>query len=293
MSGTTSVALIGYGPWGRNYHRTIDSLRDVRIHSVCRLHPEATAPGILERVLVTSDISEALDGADAAVVATPPGAHREAAIACLRAGVPVMLEKPVALTLEDADAIFGASEDAGIPVLIDHVHLFSPAFEALRSMTSAWDPFEIESEGGAPESGHGYSPLLDYGPHDLSMALALFGPPESWSVERVPSPSGELWRLTVASGRGKAVATVGTGFPAKKRRFEVRCGGRFAVYDDLARKKLSVDGRPMSFPDELPLKRAVLAFHRFVQSGVTDWRFDARLGWDVMRVLLEPSPVSP
>lgn len=293
MSGTTSVALVGYGSWGRNYHRTIDSLRDVRVHSICRLRPDETAPGIRERVLVTSDLSEALDGADAAVVATPPDAHRDPAVACLRAGIPVMLEKPVALTLEDADAIFEASEDVGLPVLVDHVHLFSPAFEALRDMTSAWDPVEIESEGGAPESGHGYSPLLDYGPHDLSMALTLCGPPKSWSVERLPSPSGELWRVAVSGGRGRASATVGTGFPSKRRRFEARCGGRTAVYDDLARKKLSVDGRPMSFPDELPLRRAVLAFHRFVQSGVTDWRFDARLGWDVMRILLEPGPVSP
>jgi predicted dehydrogenase len=291
----TRLALIGYGAWGRNYHRTVDSLRDVSIHSVCRLRPELTPSGIRERVAVTSDLTEALRGADAAVVATPPSSHREVACACLEAGLPVMLEKPVALSLEDSDAIFAASERVGIPVLVNNVHLFSTAFEALRTMTRSWYPVEIESEGGGPGPFRDYSALLDYGPHDVSMALSVLGgPPDSSSVRRVPSPSGEVWRISLSAGRSSASSTVGSGLTSRRRRFEVRCGARVAVYDDMARRKLTVDGRPVSSPDEPPLKRAVLAFHRLVRTGtVEDWRLSPGMNSDVMRVLLGAPAVAP
>ena len=290
----TKLALIGYGTWGRNYHRMVDPLRDVSIHSVCRLRPEVTPRGIRERVLVTSDLREALDGADAAVVATPPSSHREVACACLEAGLPVMLEKPVALTMEDSDAVFAAAELAGLPVLVNNVHLFSTAFEGLWSMVRSWHPVEIESEGGGPGPFRDYSSLLDYGPHDVSMALSVLGTDVGpSSVEKLPSPSGEVFRVSVAGGRGSARMTVGNGLPSKRRRFEVRCGSRTAVYDDLARRKLAVDGRPVASPDEPPLRRAVLAFHRLVQTGQDDWRFSTRMNSDVMRVLLGPSAVAP
>jgi len=285
----TRVALMGYGPWARNIHRAVDSLRDVELHSVFRRRPELTPAGIRERVLVTSDLSEALDGADAAIVATHPVSHRDIAIACILAGVPTMLEKPVALSLEDSEAVLLASETSGVPLLVDTVHLFSQAFETLRDMTAAWSSVEIVSEGGAPGPVRDYSALLDWGPHDVSMALSVLRSSSSSSVRRVFSSAGELYEVCLESLRGRAVLRFGTGFTSKRRRFEVRCGGRIAVYDDLAPQKLTVDGRRIRLLPDEPLRRAVLSLHRAVAHGVVDWRFSTGLNRDVMRVLFGPS----
>lgn len=289
MSEVTKVALIGYGPWGRNYHRTIESLRDVHLHSICRIHPESTPAGIRKQVLVTSDLLEALDGADWAVVATPPSSHKEVACACLKIGVPVMLEKPVALTLSDSDEIFAAAKESGLFVLVNNVHLFSPSFETLLSMTKSWNSIEIESEGGGPGPIRDYSPLFDWGPHDLSMALAMLGgSPSSCSLRVIPSDTGEVFEVLISSVSGSAKIMIGNGFSIKKRRFEVRCGTRSAVYDDMSSgAKLVVDGRPVKGPDEAPLRRAILSFHRYVTTGKTDWRFSSGLNKDIMAMLVD------
>lgn len=288
MNGVTKVALIGYGPWGRNYHRTIESLRDVHLHSICRSHPEITPAGIRKQVLVTSDLFEALDGADWAVVATPPSSHREIACACLKIGIPVMLEKPVALTQSDSDAIFATARESGLFVLVNNVHLFSPAFETLLSMTKSWTPIHIESEGGGPGPIRDYSPLFDWGPHDLSMVLAMLGgSPSSCSLKVIPSDAGEVFEISVSSVSGSAKVTIGNGFSSKKRRFEVRCGDRIATYDGMAGEKLIVDGRPVKGLDETPLRRAILSFHRYVTMGYTDWRFSPGLNKDIMTMLVE------
>lgn len=242
------------------------------------------------RILVTSDLRMALDGADAAVVATPPSSHRSITCACLEAGLPVMLEKPVALTIDDSNAIFSASEQAGLPVLVNNVHLFSVAFETLRSMTKSWSPVEIESKGGGFGPFRDYSSLLDYGPHDLSMSLSILNESlDAHFIERLHSENGEIFRISLMSKRGSALIVTGNGFPSKNRRFEVRCGPRIAVYDDLARDKLVVDGRPVPSSNEPPLRRAVLAFHRLVQTGwIEGWRHSTEMNSDIMRVILNP-----
>jgi len=290
----TRIALIGYGPWARNIHRTIDALRDVELHSVCRLHPEFMPIRMRDRVLVTSNLRKALDGADAAIIATHPSSHRELALACIGSGFPTMLEKPVALSFEDSDAIFDASEKSGVPLLIDNVYLFSQAFETLRDVTSVWSPVEIFSEGGSFGPLRDYSALLDYGPHDVSMALSILRESvDLSSVRRIPSESGELYEVRLATARGTAILKVGTGFISKRRRFEIRCGGRVAVYDDMSPQKLMIDGRRIKLLQDEPLKRAILSLHRFVSRGVTDWHFSIDLNRSVMRVLLESNFVSP
>lgn len=123
----------------------------------------------------------------------------------------------------------------------------------------------------------------------MTMALAVLrASPDEASVRRIPSASGELYEVRLRAGGSSAVLRVGTGFVSKRRRFEIRCGGRTAVYDDLSPGKLTVDGRKVRLLSEEPLRRAVLSLHRCATSGLTDWRFSVGLNRDAMRVLLGP-----
>jgi hypothetical protein len=115
--------------------------------------------------------------ADAAIIATPPDTHRELAIQCMRLGMPCLIEKPLALTWADCQAIDAVSKETGVPYMVGHTHIYSAAF------TPPGEVLRLTGTHGGPD-GHDYSPLLDWGPHLVSMAIRACGAPRSWEVVR-------------------------------------------------------------------------------------------------------------
>jgi len=71
---------------------------------------------------------------DAALIATPNETHREVTLACIDRGVPAIIEKPIAGSLEDAAAIVAASERAGVPVLVGHHRRYNPIIQCARAV---------------------------------------------------------------------------------------------------------------------------------------------------------------
>jgi predicted dehydrogenase len=283
------LALVGTGKWGRNFVKTARDIHDVEIVVACRRDTRHRPEWLTERIKLTSNLTAAAKEVDGAIIATPPGSHAECVAPFVERRVPILLEKPVALTFEDAKAIFASAEAKGVTILVDHIHLFAPAFLELRRTVRTWHPLEITSRAGNYGPFRDYSSLFDWGPHDLAMTISLLGPDVQLVSARKTTARapGEIHELELSSGESRATITIGNGMDAKARCFAVRCGSRNAVYDDLAKSKLVIDDVAVNIDAMLPLEAALRTFVDHIRTGRTDWRFEPRINLDIMRILAE------
>ena len=135
------VAVAGYGYWGPKVVRALIRLLGPSRLVVCDPRPEARTaasrahPGIdtvpaLPHVLADDSVS-------AVCLCTPAAQHAAQAKEALAAGKPVLVEKPVATNLADAEALVEAAARSGQFVMAGHVQLYSPATAALRRLVSS------------------------------------------------------------------------------------------------------------------------------------------------------------
>jgi predicted dehydrogenase len=119
------------------------------------------------------DLDRLLDRVDAAVIAVPTVAHEEVALAALERGVHLLIEKPIAPTLEAADRILAAAASAGAIVQIGHVERFNGALRACEDYLD--EPLFVESHRLAPFGVRGtdVAVVLDLMIHDLDLVLSL------------------------------------------------------------------------------------------------------------------------
>ena len=184
MSATTTgrqpaVAMVGCGHWGknltRNFHQlgALASITDADPDTVARLTEQTGAPArTWQQVLDANDI-------DAVAIAAPAEQHAELAQRALEAGKDVYVEKPLALTLADAEKLCRIAERDGRVLMVGHLLQYHPAFLKLREMVR---------EGWLGRLQYLYSNRLNLGkirreenilwsfaPHDISMILSLTG----------------------------------------------------------------------------------------------------------------------
>jgi predicted dehydrogenase len=120
------IAVVGAGLIGRQHARRV--LAHPRLELRCVVDPYADpvdVPTGPDTVLV-ADLGTVLGDVDGVVLATPNAAHREGALAAIAAGVPVLVEKPIADTPAAAEEIVAAAEASGVPVLVGHHRRHSP-----------------------------------------------------------------------------------------------------------------------------------------------------------------------
>jgi predicted dehydrogenase len=121
----------------------------------------------------------ARDDIDAIVMALPPQFHAEMAIRAVEAGKDVLVEKPIALTVPDAERSVAAAKAAGRIFMTGHVLRFHPAFETLKDLIDRGDLGEIKyihsHRLGLGKFHTENDALWDLAPHDLSMILAITG----------------------------------------------------------------------------------------------------------------------
>jgi predicted dehydrogenase len=298
MAAAVRLGLVGVGRWGRRYAETIPRLPGIQLSAVTTSKPHdglfppgcdvfASWPAMLDRA--ASD-GAALDGV---VLAVPPQLHRRIAVACVERRLPVLVEKPMATTLADAEAIDETASRARVPVMVDHTHLFSPAFGRMRQLVGP-GPFQILGEGGDHGPvGRPVPPLWDWGPHDVAMCLALTGalPDSVRARQSGAAPNGGVRiDLSLRFGRGDtAELTIGNGLDRKRRLLRVEDRTQTLVYDDLATHKLTrhhAGGiETVDIEAQRPLDRVVEEFAAIIRSGA-DRHDSAGLGVDVVRVLV-------
>ena len=281
------LGLIGAGNWGRAYIRTIETMEAVSIGHLCSTNPQS-------KNLVSADcrVSDdwmtllAAGDLDGVVVATPPSSHAVIVTALVKAGLPVLVEKPLAPSLDETIELDRLVSSSSVPVLVDHNQLFHPAYRQLKQSAARLGPVVgIRSTGGqwrAPY--HDVRPRWDYGPHDVALSLNFMGgtPAGVRFLEKsslaVDGGRGEVWSFQMEfPGQVLATVTVGNAMTVKRRCFAVEFQCHTLVFDDLAENKLvcytrdgvrntgsqavSPDkGQPIPVDPALPLTRVVEEF---------------------------------
>jgi predicted dehydrogenase len=134
-----AVAVIGAGAIGRAHIDTISRSQFCALAGVAE--PAIAGKTHAERLGVPwcADYVSLLDRhkPDAAIIATPNITHREVALACIARGIPAIVEKPIASSIEDAAAITQASEQSGVPILVGHHRRHNPIIRRARAIIRA------------------------------------------------------------------------------------------------------------------------------------------------------------
>ncbi|MBI2753712.1 MAG: Gfo/Idh/MocA family oxidoreductase [Betaproteobacteria bacterium] len=283
MAQPLRLGLVGAGPWGRNYIRTIAGLAELKLARVASRNPRT--PALVPRdCVVSADWREVVRAADldGVIVAAPPSAHAEITLAAIEAGRPVLVEKPLALGVASAERIVAAAAARPLLVMVDHVHLFHPAFQALKRAVAAHGPVRaIHARAGDRGPYRPDVPMLwDWGPHDVAMCIDLLGAqPEAVDAERLerrPAAGGmaEYLRMSLRFTGGAAAEIRLSTLHERHRSFDVQLDSQILQYD----------GSPPEAPRDLPLTRAVLDFAAAIAGGSASLA-SVELGAAVVRTL--------
>ena len=135
---TVGVAVIGYGYWGPNLVRNFSNMASANFVGVSDLNEARIAecrrlyPGIL----ATSDCYELIRNpkVDAVVIATPVHSHFKIALAALRAGKHVLVEKPIAQTTLEVQQLVNEAQKRNLVLMVDHTFLYTPAVAKIREL---------------------------------------------------------------------------------------------------------------------------------------------------------------
>jgi predicted dehydrogenase len=173
------IAVLGCGYWGSNHIRTLKSLGV--LHAVSDANAARAEGFAVEQdcLAIAPDDLALRDDIDAIVMALPPQFHAEAAIRAVEHGKDVLVEKPIALSVEDANRAVDAARRHGRVFMTGHVLRFHPAFEALKQLIDDAELGEIRyihsHRLGLGKFHTENDALWDLAPHDLSMILAITG----------------------------------------------------------------------------------------------------------------------
>jgi predicted dehydrogenase len=173
------TAAIGVGSLGRHHARNYAELAAegrVTFVGACDSNTEtATAVAADNSSTAFTDWRELLDKVDVVSIATPTETHCEIACAFLEAGVHVLVEKPIALTLDEADKIIAAAKTSGAKLMVGQLERFNPAMVALKPHVTKPLYFEIHRVSPFPNRSLDVDVVLDVMIHDLDAVQWLVG----------------------------------------------------------------------------------------------------------------------
>ena len=173
------TAVIGVGSLGQHHARNYAEIAregGSEFVGVCDVSEEqARAVGEKTGAAFFTDWRDLLDKTDAVSIVTPTETHAEIACAFLERGVDVLVEKPIARTLEEADRMIAAAEKSGARLMVGHLERFNPAMVALRPHVNKPLYFEIHRVSPFPNRSLDVDVVLDVMIHDLDAVQWLVG----------------------------------------------------------------------------------------------------------------------
>lgn len=277
MSMPLRVAVIGVGHLGKHHARILAALPGVELVAVVDTNKSrADEIASVSRTRALYDARELAGKVDAVSIAVPTEIHLEIARSFLASGVPVLVEKPMSRTLEEADQMIDLASKASVPLAVGHTERFNPAVEvASRFLT---DPrfIEVHRLGAFPDRSLDIDVVFDLMIHDLDVVLSLVKS-DVTSIEAVGVPvlTGRVdianARLRFANG---CIANVTASRISRDRVRKIRFFQPMAYLSiDYAAQKVevwrlvkgsgtmpSIEGGEVAVPGDEPLRRELADF---------------------------------
>jgi len=173
------AAAIGVGSLGRHHARNYAELAReslVDLVGICDIDMDTAARVSSDNGCASfADWRELLGKTNLVSIATPTETHAEIACAFLEKGIHVLVEKPIALTLDEADRMIAASDKSGAKLMVGQLERFNPAMVALRPHVTSPLYFEIHRVSPFPNRSLDVDVVLDVMIHDLDAVQWLVG----------------------------------------------------------------------------------------------------------------------
>lgn len=247
MPETVRIALAGYGYWGPNYTRVLGEVPNTEISAVCELSPDrrGRAAARLPGAVMTDDWSALMRRGvtDAAVISTPASTHYELARAALRAGLHVLVEKPLALTFAQCDELCDLAEDSGRVLMVAHTFLYNAGIRKMKECLASAEFGAVyylhATRTNLGPIRHDVNALWDLAPHDVSIFHYLLGRTPEWASVTGSSVLGNCREDVVFATLGYPHGVIGNihvswADPNKVREVVAVGSGRRVVFDDLS-----------------------------------------------------------
>ena len=172
------VAVVGAGEFGRNHARVYRELPGAMLAGIYDLDPQKAAALAQEfSVPVFASLAELQSKAQAASVAVPTVAHSAVGCQLLSMGLDVLVEKPMAVNLPEADALIHAAKEKKCILQVGHVERFNPAIVAVEPILNRPLFFEVHRLGVFTARSLDVDVIYDLMIHDLDILLALVKQP--------------------------------------------------------------------------------------------------------------------
>lgn len=176
MSARLPMGVVGVGALGSHHVRHLAALPGVELVGIVDQNSERAARVAGEAgTRACRDLDDLLDRARAITIAVPTPAHSDLGCQALERGVAVLMEKPLAATLAEADRLVQAAEKAGTLLQVGHIERFNRAIRGAARFLD--DPLYMESMRLSPFQPRGtdVAVILDLMIHDLDLILHLVG----------------------------------------------------------------------------------------------------------------------
>ena len=303
-SETVEIGVVGVGYLGRHHARIYSELEGVKLVGVVDIDParsEAVAAQTGSHAY--TEFRELLGKVQAVSIAVPTSSHYKIAAEFLQAGVDVLLEKPMTVTLEEADGLIQAAEAKGALLQVGHLERFNSVVRVLDGKIR--EPRFIESHRLGPfvERGTDVHVILDLMIHDIDIILSLAeSPVQSIRAVGVPVISSQIdianARIEFANG---CVANVTASRVSREKLRKIRIFQPDAYFsldyiqqEVMVCRRVSTEETPLpqivmeklQVQKEEPLKAELVDFVSCVRSRRTPL-VSGREGREALRVALE------
>jgi predicted dehydrogenase len=282
-SGPLKIGVVGVGHLGQHHARLLSSMADTTLVAVADIDT-ARAREIGEKygAAACAHWRELVGRVDAVSVAVPTVAHRDVALGCIDAGMAVLVEKPMAVSIQEADEIIAAAARRQVVLGVGHTERFNPAAAAALPFVSRPRFVEVHRLGTFPDRSLDIDVIFDLMIHDLDLLLTCVGsdvvdlevvgvnvltPKADIANARIRFASGCIANLTASRISREKV---------RKARFfqqdsyvSIDFGAREAEMYRLVRggARPVIQGGPIAVAKEEPLQRELADFVQAVRGG--------------------------
>ena len=174
------MGVIGVGNMGKHHTRILSQFKDIELIGISDTNVERGLEiASRYRTRFYENYLELLPRVDAVCIAVPTKLHHQVGLNCLQAGVHVLLEKPIAASIAEAESLVNAAAEAQCILQVGHIERFNPAFVELFKVAQTEEILAVESRRMSPYSqrANDVSVVLDLMIHDIDLLLELTASP--------------------------------------------------------------------------------------------------------------------